>query len=76
MIAVFCQTLLDHKIMRGRQMRIDTAGHGRFFINNLEHHRGGVAGEGFLPRQHGEDHNAQGEDVRARVNFAAPHLFR
>jgi hypothetical protein len=54
---------------------IETAGCRRFLVNNLEHHRGRIAGKGFPPRQHGENNNAQREDVRAGVKFAALHLF-
>jgi hypothetical protein len=54
---------------------IEAAGRRRFFVNDLEHHRSRIAGEGFPPRQHGENNNAQREDVRAGVKFAALHLF-
>jgi hypothetical protein len=61
--------------VRRRQLRIETARHRRFFVYNLEHHGGGIPGEGFLPREHREEYNAQREDVSAGVNFTSPHLF-
>ena len=76
LVAIFCQALLNQIIMRGSQLGIDAAGRCRFFINNLEHHRGGVAGKGLLPRENRENHDAQGEDVCPRINLSSTHLFR
>jgi hypothetical protein len=74
-VAVLRQALLDHIIVRRRQPRIETARVHRFFVNDPEHHGGGIASERFLPRKHRENDNAQREDIGAAVNFASLHLF-
>jgi hypothetical protein len=75
-IAVLCQALLNHIIVRGRQPGIETARGHRFFVNDPEHHGGSIASERFLPREHAEKYNAQREDIGAAVNIASFHLFR
>jgi hypothetical protein len=59
-----------------RKLRIKAACRRRFFVNDLEHHDGGIAGKGFLPSEHRVNQDAQRKDIRAGVNFASRHLFR
>ena len=76
-VAVFFERAIDDFFELGRQVGIQANGCDRLSIQDgVEDDAGGISAKWQAARGHFIQHNAEREQVRARIEWRAAHLFR